>query len=1478
MELGLIASTGAVGHFIGSSQEPNNKPPFKKISRTRKSSGPDVYNQNRLVDSDTKHLTYSKSKHQNSLSPKETNVVPNYYNKLGHLMDKTRVSKFQNNFTTSVNAPDDQIYYDPRKEIMRKATTDDFGVNYTGSNQRNNIFNSPIFDRKNLFLRDEYEIFDCENPKKTIDIPGVDRKLKVNDPENILSHKISREQSNVDVIEGFSGRPTKNFRDYLGKDKIADNHLLDVSESLTDNANSIRRILSEDVVNNSPVCKRTPTPKDDQRSKRLIGVTPDYKSVLVDDAVARYPSFKYEREKTLPTANYPSYLSQFDPQSFDNEGLPSAPNDVYYGKNKNVINNLKQCISFDGGWSPYGENEKMSYGVVSDDQLTHDNMMPFFKEKSGYGSNDFYQENVMNRKNELFTGNLKTEWNKKQEVRPHFAPVADLSYIYGTPVRAETEESRYIPSRYLGQGAKLFDPVRVTPGVNLDYDEIGTHGYQSVYRALPKTIDDLRVDSRKQVTYPGRVIEGMRGQERPVQAPVVSYRPDGFKITSEADLLPKTDVTQGPKTRDNFIMKETNRPDQHIEYTGSAFGVTEAVGRNVPEEMREKVKYSTRQNFTLPVPLQKYARDETMYNPNTESYDLQPTAREQTGHTNHYGPTTSTTGNQTYANHQDIARTTIRQTTNIDPSQSSNIKSNTLYGTVQPMDIAKTTIKETTVDQPLNPNAPGLNNVQRVYNSDVARTTIRETQEGPIEPSNMKPINNSTYSNWTDDARITLKQTTVEIPRNTQVLAIDQFQGAVPLQDVAKSTTKETTVDVPWENFTTPVGQAQGQRNLQDNAKTTRKEITVQIPYETFLTAVGQSQGQRHLQDDAKTTRKEVTVQIPYETFLTAVGQSQGQRNLQDNARTTRKEITVQVPYETFVTAVNQAQGQRHLQDGAKTTRKEITVQVPYETFVTAVGQSQGQRHLQDNAKTTRREITTQIPYETFVTAVDQAHGQRHLQDIARTTRKEGTVQTPYETFVTAVDQAQGQRHLQDTARTTKKEGTVQIPYETFVTAVDQAQGKRQLQDNARTTRKEGTVQIPYETFITAVNQAQGQRHLQDNAKTTRKENTVQIPYETFVTAVGQTQGQRHLQDIAKTTRREGTVQVPWETFVTAVGQLQGKTNLQDTAKTTRKESTVQIPYETFVTAIGQAQGQVPLQDIAKTTRKEGTVQIPYETYVTAVGQSQGKTHLQDNAKTTRREMTVEIPYETYVTAVGQSQGKTHLQDNAKTTRKEMTVEIPYETYVTAVGQSQGQVPLQDNAKTTRKEMTVEIPYETYVTAVGQSQGKTNLQDNAKTTRKEMTVEIPYETYVTAVGRSQGKASGFNRDPLRNTIKETTIDNDYIGPALGDLHSRRYDAEYNAQIDDRRESMQVYRPPTSSNVDLGPIKEQLNVYLKNDDNNVPNLMPVYSVNNNLDRPLPIGTARQSAHIPNSLMVDPQILRQLNNNPFNIPYYGHYTNS
>jgi len=1231
MELAILAGIGLVGYYLNSNDTSTKPETASRILPSSVPNGFDIYNQNRLSVSEEKERKLAHQTYQKSQNPKQTNIIPSYYNQLGPLMD---ITKFKyDNINIQYDAQDDldDLYKD--MPFMRTSIP---------KGTPNEIFKKKYFDRDHMFLNDEYEEFRFYNKKPPVIIPGVARKdvqpKLWNNPPAGGPPRI-RAEGEITVVEGFQNIPDQN--------------LLAVSEQITDNADSLRNILTQDVTGKSKRCKRKQTPQDCRRAKRLIGVTDDYKSILVDDEIARYPSFNrddptFRRDKgtTLPPANYPSYLAQFEVQTFDSDGLPSAPNDIYQTGNETKIGNLEKQLSYRGGWSQYDQDGSMAYGVVPDDELIHDNMVPFYKEKYGYGSNDLQNEYVMNFKNELFTGNLKSTWNKKQEVRPFFTPVADLSYIYGTPVRPEGEESRYIPSIYR-QNEKLFDEIRVTPGLNLTYDEIGTQGNFDMFRSLPKTVDELRIRTNPKISYEGRIITGLKGSERPIQAPVISYRPDGFKITTEADLLPLTDFNTGPKVRDNFIMKETDRDHQHIEYAGGAYTSTEAVGRNVPEYMREKYKYATKQNFTLPKPLQKFAKDETAFNPNLGSYDIQFNARSQTAENDYVGGANNAYGQNMYAGPSDVARTTLREISTIEPYAYTNIQENTMRGTVYPMDIANPTIRETTEENKLNPYVASLDTQQRVYYSDIARPTVRETTCDPIAPINATQYNNI-YASWTDDAKMTLKETIVEIPQNTQVLAIGQSQGAVPLQDIARNTIRETTVQIPYQTMVTPVDQQQRAPNPQDIARTTTRETTVQIPYETFITPVDQQQRAPNPQDIARTTIRETTVQTPWNNFIIPVDQQQRAPNPQDIARTTIREITSQIPYETFITPVGQQQRAPNPQDIARNTIKETTVQIPYETFITPVNQQQGVAPLQDIARTTIKEITSQIPYETFITPVNQQQRAPNPQDIARNTIRETTVGIPYNTHVVAVDQGQGQAFNRLPLRPTIKETTVDIPYNTHVVAVDQGQG--------------------------------------------------------------------------------------------------------------------------------QAFNRLPL----RTTTKETTVTIPYNTNVVAVEQSQGQASSFD-------------------------------RNPLRTTIKETTINNDH------------------------------------------IQGPTN------------------DVYA--------KGYGYIAESVfaPNTNRQFTCQEVYIPPAEGDVKARLYNDAYNAQIDERKDLLHWYHPPTACGVDLGPIKEQMNVYLKNDNNRMPGPLPKYSVNNNQDRPMPQGSSRTpKLMIPPDFYIDPKIIKQLDNNPYNIPYYGtHY---
>ena len=83
------------------------------------------------------------------------------------------------------------------------------------------------------------------------------------------------------------------------------------------------------------------------------------------------------------------------------------------------------------------------------------------------------------RKMDLFTGSLNNlEWKPKTERRPLFSPLVGLTHIYGSPVMTSEYESRFIPSRER-RNEKPFQETRVTPGLNLGYNEVGKSSYET---------------------------------------------------------------------------------------------------------------------------------------------------------------------------------------------------------------------------------------------------------------------------------------------------------------------------------------------------------------------------------------------------------------------------------------------------------------------------------------------------------------------------------------------------------------------------------------------------------------------------------------------------------------------------------------------------------------------------------------------------------------------------------------------------------------------------------------------------------------------------------------------------------------------------------------------------------------------------------------------------------------------------------------
>ncbi|UFX99836.1 hypothetical protein QKC54_gp0406 [Megavirus baoshan] len=1194
--------------------------------------------------------------------------------------------------------------------------------------------------------------------------------------------------------------------------------LLEISEMLTDNYDSINKILKN---------KRVQNP-----------CTNNQKNINNNE-------------------NKPAYWSQFDAQTFDSLAEPGAVNDTYATNDKNKLSDLERNLSYQGGWSQYQDNSN-TYGIIDADKLTHNNMVPYFTTKKGYGSNDLLSKTVMNYKNDLFTGNLQSTWNKKQEITPMFKPEANLTHPYGTPIYTEEEASRFEPGRYK-QGELPFEKKQVTPGLNLRYDEIATHGYHSMYRGTEKTVDELRV--KPKITYEGRIIYGLKGKERPVQAPVITRKPDTYKTTTSDDLLPTSSTNTGPKTRDNFVMKDTNRHDQHIEYTGAAYSTQERLDRNVPEHMRSSHKASTRQNYILPTPLQKYGKNEAKFNHNVDSYDITSTLKDMVIDNNRTGITGD--GRSTYVNLTDNARETIKQITASLPQTNQNIKPNTMRGTVHNMDIANPTIKETTIENKLNPHVAYSDNVQRVYYNDSARPTIKQTTIDQLLPQNCTQ-NNNIYANWSDNARPTIKETTVSIHQNNIATPVGQQQRG-DILDIAKNTLKETTNHLSRNNFTTPIGQQQG-ADIQDIAKCTTKQTTVPLHRNNFATPINQQQG-ADIQDIAKCTTKQTTVSTPWNTNTTPIGQQQ-RGDIMDTARFTMKETTNNLHRNNFMTPIGQQQ-RGDIMDTARSTMKETTNDLHRNNFMTPIGQQQ-RADIMDTTRSTMKETTNDLHRNNFMTPI----GQQQRGDIM------------------------------DTARSTMKETTNDLYRNNFMTPIGQQQ-RGDIMDIARSTMKETTNDLHRNNFMTPIGQQQ-RGDIMDTARSTMKETTNGLYRNNFMTPIGQQQ-RGDIMDTAKSTMKETTNNLHRNNFMTPIGQQQ-RGDIMDTARSTMKETTNDLHRNNFMTPIGQQQ-RGDIMDTARSTMKETTNGLSRNTHLTPVGQQQ-RADIADTARSTVKETTIQIPYNTYTTAVGQQQGAIGPQDNIRTTIKETVNQLARNTHLSGSHENRGKADVFDRTplRTVTKETTVTIPYNTNVAAINQQQRAPNPQDAARTTIKESTVQIPYNNIVSGIEQNTGRSTTFNRTPTRSTIKETTINNEYIGsvnnnvtgkgygylsekhqapnttrqftcqevyitPVLGENKNRPYNDAYNFVPDDKKESVKIYREPTNNGVKIGPDVENINARLKSD--NHKSRVPILgtSFNNRLDRPEIITQHKINDNIDSQRFVDPTIVQQLQNNPFNITYYG-----
>jgi hypothetical protein len=464
------------------------------------------------------------------------------------------------------------------------------------------------------------------------------------------------------------------------------------------------------------------------------------------------------------------FESQFAPLAFDNPSAPVSKNNVEHkvGNKAGIAKlEMERELALKGQYSNFNNNDNMTYGIVDEKNMAHNNMVPFFRSKTGmgyaYDSAESAKVNQVNqRKMELFSGSSKSvDYRPKTERKPLFNPIIGAEkWIYGSPNATNYFETRYIPGKER-RNEKPFQEARVTPGLAKGYNEISKEGFNDSFRALPKTVDELRTADRPKVSYGSVIIPGMKGERRGIQSQVAHHRPPTMKEQDPRDMLKSLTYYRAPAIYGNVdeSVPMTNRAVRSEEWYGPV-GASNDEAR--PTSALPQYKTPSKENFLAPQPRNTTGVDREKATTNTaNTYDMKQTKRVTTENNGYVGIAgRGETNKQKAIDFNDVPDLNNRNTTE-------NRTYNGVVGTGQmnknkifnPNDIMDPTVRDQTGangyvghanNQQINkPQATNFENMIRDPNMRNASEV--NTYIGNANNSNLQKSYSYDPANWTPD-------------------------------------------------------------------------------------------------------------------------------------------------------------------------------------------------------------------------------------------------------------------------------------------------------------------------------------------------------------------------------------------------------------------------------------------------------------------------------------------------------------------------------------------------------------------------------------------------------------------------------------------------------------------------------------------------------------------------------------------------------
>ena len=247
--------------------------------------------------------------------------------------------------------------------------------------------------------------------------------------------------------------------------------------------------------------------------------------------------------------------------------------DKYYNNNVSHRVNVNNPLESVGG----GVKEQTSLTGEKIDKMNfeHNNMVPFFgaRVKGATVSADI-GESIL----DSMQGN-GSQYIRKKEQAPLFKPHDNLHHAHGAPNTSDFIQSRVNPSMRMAN-VKPWEEERVAPGLNQGFNTTGSaagfnSGMESRNSWLPKTVNQLRVDTNPKMTY------GLSGHEGPAdsfikeagtvatQGKVEKYLPDTYYNVGPERWFTTTGIEKAQTVRSVEMLQDVNRTTTTSEYYGA---------------------------------------------------------------------------------------------------------------------------------------------------------------------------------------------------------------------------------------------------------------------------------------------------------------------------------------------------------------------------------------------------------------------------------------------------------------------------------------------------------------------------------------------------------------------------------------------------------------------------------------------------------------------------------------------------------------------------------------------------------------------------------------------------------------------------------------------------------------------------------------------------------------------------------------------